>query len=127
FLVGESRRRGRAGGERRPHLGRYRRGEVEVNAEQSRRRLARKLGGDDRTPVAALRDVARVAEPSHQLGPDTRNVLRTPTGGGWSAREAVARNRWNHDVERVSGGAAVVRRIRSEGRRGGKECRSRGS
>src|SRR5256885_13122793 len=82
-----------------------------MDAEQSRRRLARKLGGDDRTPVATLRDVARVAEALHQLGPDARDVLRTPTGGSWSARKAVTGNRRNHDIESVCGSASVRDRI----------------
>src|SRR6185437_13944607 len=112
LLLGESRRRGRAGGERRSHLGRYRRGQVEMNAEQSWWRRPRQLGGDDGTPVAALGDVARVAEASHQLGPDLRDVLRTPAGGGWSTGKAVAGNRRNHDIEGVRGGAAVRDRIR---------------
>src|SRR2546426_7586611 len=82
-----------------------------MDAEQSRRRLARKLGGDDRTPVATLRDVARVAEALHQLGPDLRDVLRTPASGGRLAGKAVAGDRRDHDVESIRGGASVRDRI----------------
>ena len=62
FLLGESRRRGPAAGEHRGHLGRHRRRQVDVDAEQSRRRLARHRARDRGAPVAALGDVAGVPE-----------------------------------------------------------------
>ena len=46
FLLGESCRRRPAAGERRRHIGRYRRRQVDVDAEQSCRRLARHRARD---------------------------------------------------------------------------------
>src|SRR5207253_3840071 len=83
-----------------------------MNAEQSRWRLTRQFGGDDGAPVATLGDVARVAEASHQLGPDLRDVFGTPTGRGWFPGKAVTRYRWNHDIESVRGGTSMRDRVR---------------
>jgi hypothetical protein len=63
FFLGEPGRRGSPGSEGRAYLGRYRRRQVDVDAEQSRRRLARHRAGDRGVPVAALGDVARVSDP----------------------------------------------------------------
>src|SRR5262249_20893246 len=98
--------------ESRGHLGRYRRREVEVDAEQSWQRLARQLAGDGGTPVATLRDVAGVSKALHQFRPDSRDVFRAPTGARRLAGEAVARHGGDHDIERVCGAASVRGRIR---------------
>src|SRR6266581_2986268 len=93
-------------------IGRYRRRQVEVDAEQSRRRLARHRAGDGGTPVAALGDVAGVSEALHQLRPGSRDVVGVPTGAGWLAGEAVARYGRDDDVESVLGPASVRGRVR---------------
>src|SRR5689334_6936239 len=66
---------------------------------------------DGRSPVAALSDVARVAESLHQLSPCPGDTLGTPTRAGWLPGEAVARYGRNHQVECVLGAASVPRRI----------------
>ena len=111
FLLGESRRRGPAAGDRRGRVGREHRRQVGVDAEQSRRRLPPHRLDDARPPVSALRDVARVAQPLHEHVPRTADALHPPAGLGRSRREAEARQRRNHDVEGVLRPAAERRRI----------------
>ena len=101
FLVGESRRRRPAGGEHRGNLGRHDRRQVDMDAEQTCRRLARHRAGDGGAPVAALGDVACVAEALHQLRPGLRDAVRSPTGVRRLAGEAVARHRRQDEIERV--------------------------
>jgi hypothetical protein len=82
-----------------------------VDAEQTRRGLRADHVRDLRAPVAALRDVVRVAEAAHQLDPGIRDVDRIPPGRGRPAREAVAGHRRDDDVERVCRVAAVRGRV----------------
>ena len=67
--------------------------------------------GDLGAPVAALRDVARVAEAPHQDDPGVGDVDRAPAGGRRLARVPVAGHRGDHHVEGVLRGAAVGRRV----------------
>ena len=66
---------------------------------------------DDRAPVAALRDKARVAQALHQLNRGTGDMLGTPAAPRRLAGEPVARDRRDHHIERVLGAAAVCRRV----------------
>src|SRR5439155_10101109 len=91
----------------RRHLGRYRRRQVDVDAEQSRWRLARHGAGDRRAPVPALRNVTGVPQALHELRPGSRDVVGVPSGAGRLAGEAVARQGWNNHVERVVGAGSV--------------------
>ena len=74
---------------------------VGVDAEQFRSRLHAHLFGDDGAPIAALRHVLRVPQALHQHAPGTRDVGGIPAGGGRLARVPVARNRRNHQMERI--------------------------
>ena len=65
------------------------------------------LFGDERSPIAALRDIPIVAEALHQHDPRPRDALRIPAGFRRLAGKAVARHRRDHDVERVRFGAAM--------------------
>ena len=107
FLLGKSRRRRPAAGEHRGHIGRYRRRQVDVDAEQSCRRLARHRAGDGGAPVATLGDVAGVAEALHQLRPGAGDALRIPARASRLAREAVTGHRRNYQVESVRCARAV--------------------
>ncbi len=80
FLLGKSRRRWPAAGEHHRHIGRYCRRQVDVDAEQSWRRLARHRAGDGGAPVAALGDIAGVAEALHQLRPGAGDAVGIPAG-----------------------------------------------
>ena len=111
FLLGESRRRRPAGGEHRGNLGRHDRRQVDVDAEQACRRLARHRAGDGRAPVAALGDVAGVAEALHQLRPGSRDAVGAPAGVRRLAGEAVARHRRQDEIERVLRASAMRGRI----------------
>ncbi len=84
---------------------------VGVDAEQLRRRLGADHVGDLRAPVAALRDVSRVAEASHQDDPGVGDVDRAPAGGRRLPRVPVAGHRRDHHVEGVLGAAAVGGRV----------------
>src|SRR5215213_9332220 len=84
---------------------------VGVDGEQSRRCLQAHLVDDKGTPVAALGDVAGVAEALHQLCPGSAHALGAPAGAGWLARKPVARHRWNHHIESVRCAPAVCRGI----------------
>ena len=80
LLLGREAGRRRAAGEGRlVDVGRNGAGHVGVDAEQSRRRLRAHHVGDQRAPVAALRDVLRVAEAPHQLGPGAARCARAPS------------------------------------------------
>ena len=57
---------------------------------------------DRRAPVAALGDVALVAEPAHQLRPGVGDPLDSPAGRGRLAAEAVAGQRGHDHVEGVA-------------------------
>ena len=69
--------------------------------EQPLRRLHAHLVDDERAPIAALGDVAVVAEALHQLRPGPAHALGAPAGARRLAREPVARHRRDHHVERV--------------------------
>ena len=75
------------------------------------RRLAAHRIGDARTLIAALGDVARVAEAVHQLRPGLPDAAGVPAGLGGLLGEAVAGQGRNHDVERVLRVAAVGGRV----------------
>src|SRR6266536_1809075 len=81
---------------------------VGVDAEQSRRCLQAHLVDDERTPVAALGDVAAVAEALHQCCPGSAHALGAPTGARRLAGEPVARHGGNHHMERVRCARAVA-------------------
>jgi hypothetical protein len=66
---------------------------------------------DERAPVAALHDEARVAQALHQLYRGAGDVLGPPAARCRLAGEPVARNRPNHHVGRVLSAAAVCRRV----------------
>jgi hypothetical protein len=63
--------------------------------------------GDGGALVAALGDVARVAEAAHQLRPCLRDAARVPADLGRLGREAIAGQGRQHEVERILGGTAV--------------------
>ena len=73
--------------------------------------LAAHRVGDGGAHVAALGDVARVAEAVHQLRPRACDAAGLPAELGRLAREAVAGQGRQHQVERVLGGAAVRGRV----------------
>lgn len=83
-----------------------------MDGGQLRRCLDAHQVHDDRAPVAALRDKARVPQALHQLHRGAGDVLGSPSACVWLAGEPVARHRRDHDIERVLGAAAVRRRIR---------------
>ena len=64
-------------------------------------------GGDAGAPIAALGEVAAVAEACHELGPCMGNSLHAPAGLGRLAGEAVAGNGGDDEVERIRCIAAV--------------------
>src|SRR5258705_1675902 len=63
-------------------------------------------------PIATLRNVFCVAEALHERRPRFRNANGIPSRRRRFAREAVARQRWNHEMECICRGPAVRRRIR---------------
>ena len=75
------------------------------------RRLARHRAGDRGAPVAALGDIAGVAEALHQLRPGAGDALGIPARAGRLAGEAVTGHRRDHDVECILRLAPVGRRI----------------
>jgi hypothetical protein len=71
----------------------------------------RDLRRDHPAPIAALRAVARVAQPGHELDECVRDATGVPSALVGRTRERVARDRRAHDVERVLWVAAVRARI----------------
>ena len=80
-------------------------------ADQTLDRLAAHQVRDEGTHVAALGDIAVIAEATHQLRPRACGAGGLPAELGRLAREAVARQGRQHQVERVLGGAAVGGRV----------------
>ena len=78
-----------------------------MDAEQPFGCLPSHRVGDGGAHVAALGDVAGVAEPVHQLRPGLRDAADVPAELGRLAGEAVAGQRRQHEVERVLGGPSV--------------------
>ena len=103
-----SRRQGQGG---LVHVGRNGRRHVGVDREQILGCLQAHLIDHEGTPVAALGDVAAVAEALHQLRPGAPHALRAPARARGLAGEPVARHRRNHNMEGVVGARAVCRRI----------------
>ncbi len=85
--------------------------QVDVDAEQPLGCLAAHRVRDGGAHVAPLGDVARVAEAVHQLRPRACDAAGLPAELGRLAREAVARQGRQHQVECVLGGAAVSGRV----------------
>ena len=78
-----------------------------MNAEQLRCCLDTHRLRDGRAPVAALRHEPGVSEALHQHDPGTGGAGRIPPGGGRLGGEPVARQRGNHQMERVRRARAV--------------------
>jgi hypothetical protein len=83
-----------------------------VNAEQPPGGLAAHRVGHGGAHVAALGDIAAVAETPHQLRPGLRGAAGIPADLGRFAGEAVAGQRGQHQVEGVLGPSAVGGRVR---------------
>src|SRR5262245_14172273 len=73
-----------------------------------------KAGGDTGAPVAALCAEALVAQLCHQFGPQIRDSKRVHPALTWPIGEAVARQRWDHHVERIPSVPTVPSRIAEE-------------
>ena len=82
-----------------------------MNAEQPVGCLAGHRVGDSGTLVAALGDIARVAEPAHQLRPRLADPAGVPAGLGRLPREAVTGDGRDNEVERVLSRPAVRGRV----------------
>ena len=112
FFLGQAVRRGPAGGERSGDLARHGRRQVDVDSEQSRRRVSPHRFGDDRPPITALGDIARIPQPVHQLRPGSRDAVGVPPRRGRLRREAETGHRRKHQIERILGAPAMRRRVR---------------
>ena len=82
-----------------------------MDADQPLGRLAAHHVGDEGAHVAALGDVAGVAEAVHQLRPGARDSAWVPADLRRLAGEAVAGQGREHEVERVLGASAVRGRV----------------
>ncbi len=102
FAVGEVAEGGRVGGCQR-------RGEMD--ADRMLRVVLGEEGADAGAPVAALRPVAGVAEPAHQLRPGTCGPLDSPARRGGLATETVPGQRRAYHVERIRRLPAVRCRV----------------
>jgi hypothetical protein len=83
-----------------------------MDAEQSRRRLARQSVGDDGAVIATLRYITGVAQALHEHIPGPCHVIGIPAEIGWLAREAIAGDGGDHYVEGVLRAPAIRRRGR---------------
>ena len=79
----------------------------DVDADHAVGVAAADLGRDHRAGVVAVRAVALVAEPAHQLGPCAGDARRAPARLAGRPGEADAGERRDHEVERVGGVGAV--------------------
>src|SRR5215203_1897310 len=96
-------------------LARVSRGEgedlVDVNADHVVGIQASLYGSNDRTGVVAVRAVAVVAKPPHELGPSPRGALRIPARLGGRPRESEDGKRGNHHMERIDCFSSVGARV----------------
>ena len=88
-----------------------RREKVGVDADQTVECQAAHRVSDLGAHVAALRDVPGVTEAPHQLRPRLSDADGAPAELGRLAGEAVARYRWQHEIERILGATAVRGRV----------------
>src|ERR1700722_18786297 len=84
---------------------------IGVNAEQLRSRLHTHGFSDNRAPISTLSHKFRVPKTLHQHDPGARDVSGIPPGCSRPARKAVARHRWDHDVECARWASAMGRGI----------------
>jgi hypothetical protein len=89
----------------------HRREQVEVIADQTLDRLAAHQVRDEGTHVAALGDVAGVAEAVHQFRPRACGAAGVPAELGRLTGESVPGQGRQHQVECVLGVAAVSGRV----------------
>ena len=82
-----------------------------MDADQPLGCLAAHRVGDGGALVAALGDVAGVAEAAHQLRPRLRDAAGVPADLGRLGGEAVPGDGRQHEVERVLGASAVRGRV----------------
>ena len=82
-----------------------------MDAEQPVRCLAAHRVGDGGAHVAALGDVAGVAQAVHQLRPGPGDTADVPAELGRLRGQAVAGQGRQHEVERVLGPSAVRGRV----------------
>jgi hypothetical protein len=101
FLVGQSDRRLFAVGESLRDVGGYGGGHIDMDAEQSGGSLARHCVGDDRSPVTTLGHIMLVSQTVHQYGPGARNAVGSPACALRLAREPIARDRGQDEVEGI--------------------------
>src|SRR5687768_10687192 len=85
--------------------------QVEMVADQSLDALTAHQVCDESPDIAALSDIALVAEPAHQLRPRASGAGGVPTKFFRLARESVARQWRHHEMECVIRGAAVSGRV----------------
>src|SRR5262245_27246311 len=78
-----------------------------MDAHQPWRLLKGHVFGHGIAPVAALRDVTQITQALHERRPRFRNARRIPSDLPWLLREAVARQRWDDEVEGVGLGPAM--------------------
>ena len=97
---------GRHGASQRRHE------QVRVDADQPLGCLASHRVGDAGAHVAALGDIPGVAESAHELGPGPCGPAQVPADLDRLARETVARQRGQNEMERILGTAAVRGRVR---------------
>ena len=86
--------------------------QVHVDPDQPLGCLAAHRVGDGRALVAALGDVAGVAETAHQLRPRLRDPAGVPAELGRLGRKGIPGDRRQHQVKRVLGASAVRGRVR---------------
>jgi len=85
--------------------------QVRVDTDEPIGSLPAHRVGDDGAYVAALGDVAGVAQAGHELGPRLGEAGGVPTELGWRGREAVPGERRQHEVKGVLGATAVRGRV----------------
>ncbi len=83
----------------------------DMDAGAVRRILPADALRDGRAPVAALREIAGVAEALHKSRPGLRDALHAPAGDRWFAGQAITGQRGAHDMEGVGSRAAEAHRI----------------
>ena len=82
-----------------------------MDADQALRRLAAHRVGDAGAHVAALGDIAGIAETAHQLGPGARGPKQVPADLGRLGGEAVTGHGRQHEVKRVLRAPAMLDRV----------------
>src|SRR5262249_41543061 len=86
-------------------------GLAQVKADKAGWSEAPQRGRHRRSPIPALRDVTRIAQPRHEFRPSIRDLGRVPAPAAGPIRKTKAWQGWQDQMKSVLNGAAMCRGV----------------